>query len=84
MVFPIVGQPVAAPRLRLPVPVPMHGPAPAAATTPVPATRPGPGHRVRRHLGPAYRITPARVSDLVAEARAAAGAISIRLGGIAG
>ena len=33
--------------------------------------------------GPAYRITPARVSDLVAEARAAAGAISIRLGGTA-
>jgi len=33
--------------------------------------------------GPAYRITPARVADLAAEARAAAGAISIRLGGSA-
>lgn len=33
--------------------------------------------------GPAYRITPARVVDLAAEARAAAGAISIRLGGTA-
>ena len=32
--------------------------------------------------GPAYRITPARVGDLAAEARAAAGAISKRLGGI--
>ena len=31
--------------------------------------------------GPAYRITPARVADLAAEACAAAGAISIRLGG---
>ena len=34
--------------------------------------------------GPAYRITPARVAELAAEARAAAGAISIRLGGTAG
>jgi DNA-binding IclR family transcriptional regulator len=33
--------------------------------------------------GPAYRITPARVADLAVEARAAAGAISIRLGGTA-
>jgi DNA-binding IclR family transcriptional regulator len=33
--------------------------------------------------GPAYRITPARVAGLAAEARAAAGAISIRLGGTA-
>lgn len=32
--------------------------------------------------GPAYRITPARVADLAAEARVAARAISIRLGGI--
>jgi IclR family acetate operon transcriptional repressor len=31
--------------------------------------------------GPAYRITPARVADLAADVRAAAGAISIRLGG---
>jgi len=31
--------------------------------------------------GPAYRITPARVAELAAEVRAAAGAISIRLGG---
>jgi DNA-binding IclR family transcriptional regulator len=31
--------------------------------------------------GPAYRITPARVGDLAAEARAAAAAISVRLGG---
>jgi len=33
--------------------------------------------------GPAYRIVPGRVADLAAEARAAAGAISIRLGGSA-
>ncbi len=31
--------------------------------------------------GPAYRITPARVADLAAEARAGAAAISVRLGG---
>lgn len=31
--------------------------------------------------GPAYRITPARVAELTAEARATASAISIRLGG---
>lgn len=31
--------------------------------------------------GPAYRITPARIAELAAEVRAAAGAISIRLGG---
>jgi DNA-binding IclR family transcriptional regulator len=31
--------------------------------------------------GPAYRVTPARVAELAAEARATAGAISIRLGG---
>lgn len=67
MVIPIVGHAVATSRLRLPVPVPMRG-------------------RVIASLaiwGPAYRITPARVSDLAAQVRAAAGAISIRLGGSA-
>jgi len=65
VVTPIVGQPVAAPPLRLPALVPMRG-------------------RVIASLaiwGPAYRITPAQVTDLAAETRAAAGAISIRLGG---
>ena len=33
--------------------------------------------------GPAYRITPARIAELAAEARAAASAISTRLGGAA-
>ena len=33
--------------------------------------------------GPAYRITPARIGELAAEARAAAGTISTRLGGAA-
>jgi DNA-binding IclR family transcriptional regulator len=33
--------------------------------------------------GPAYRITPARVAELAAEARATASAISTRLGGAA-
>lgn len=76
MVIPIVGQPVAAPRLRLPVPVPMHGPAPVRVAR----------GRVIASLaiwGRAYRIAPARVSDLAAQVRAAAGAISIRLGGSA-
>jgi hypothetical protein len=76
VVIPIVGQPVATSRLRLPVPVPMHGRAPV--------------RDVRGRViacvaiwGPAYRITPARVTDIAAETRAAAGAISIRLGGSA-
>ena len=67
MVIPIVGQPVATSRLRLPVPVPMRGRVIACVAI----------------WGPAYRITPARVTDLAAQDRAAAGAISIRLGGSA-
>jgi len=67
VVTPIVGQPVAAPPLRLPAPVPMRGRVIASVAI----------------WGPAYLITPARVSDLAAEVRAAAGAISIRLGGSA-
>jgi DNA-binding IclR family transcriptional regulator len=67
VVIPIVGQPVATSRLRLPVPVPMRGRVIASVAI----------------WGPAYRITRARVTDLAAETRAAAGAISIRLGGSA-
>ena len=68
MVIPIVGHAVATPPLRLPVRMPMRGRVIASVAI----------------WGPAYLITPARVSDLAAETRAAAGAISIRLGGIAG